>query len=425
MSSYLNMSTEQLYKEAEESFGFKVTNITNNPDFGIKIEHVSLGDVPHNKKLALFLSKMLFHFKVVVYPHQNDLLPMQYTEYAKQFAKKDKFSAVFYTKGENGPANTSKQGGVGSNSATPWRYKEGEAQLMVISNIDNKSLGNGLLQWRGLNYERFQLDFSKISDRAIFGLDGEATHKANTMNGAAHYHTDMTFEKEPGSNTMLFCKSIPDDQTRGGQTTFIDMKRAYEELPGDLKAIADNAICGHAKRPTLGMIMVDGDVKLGKDQTRNGQKGEAHGLGVYWNSIDGKPVENLINEAVTYHPLVRPHPVTGEKSLYSPCGTNVGVVGMSNIESFDFLSKIMKHCMQVKYRYDHQYTVGDIVHYDTNLSLHRANPLPSASQPKDTRILLRISNQGVNDNLFGEISTYSEGLHYNVRPDAIVVKSKI
>ena len=94
MSSYLNVSTEQLYKEAEESFGFKVTNITNNPDFGIKIEHVSLGDVPHNKKLALFLSKVLFHFKVVVYPHQNDLLPMQYTEYAKQFAKKDKFSAV-------------------------------------------------------------------------------------------------------------------------------------------------------------------------------------------------------------------------------------------------------------------------------------------------------------------------------------------
>ena len=37
---------------------------------------------------------------------------MQYTEYAKKLAKKDKFSAVFYTKGENGPANTSKQGGV-------------------------------------------------------------------------------------------------------------------------------------------------------------------------------------------------------------------------------------------------------------------------------------------------------------------------
>ncbi len=54
-------------------------------------------------------------------------------------------------------------------------------------------------------------------------------------NGAAHWHTDMSFDRDPGSNTMLYCKRPGNAQHLGGPTSFIDMMRAYQELggPGD------------------------------------------------------------------------------------------------------------------------------------------------------------------------------------------------
>merc|ERR1711988_469139 len=91
---------------------------------------------------------------------------------------------------------------------------------------------------------------------------------------------------------------------------------------------------------------------------------------VRWNTTDGAPKTNALKEAVCYHQLVRPHPVTGKKAIYSPCGTNVGVVGWSSEESFDFLAKITQHCLQPKYRYDHRYESGDVVFWDVQVTMH-------------------------------------------------------
>ena len=58
---------------------------------------------------------------------------------------------------------------------------------------------------------------------------------------------------------------------------------------------------------------------------------------------------------------MRIHPITGRRVLYSPCGTNLGVVGWSSARSFELLSRLMEHCLQPHYRHDHMYSVGDIV----------------------------------------------------------------
>ena len=45
----------------------------------------------------------------------------------------------------------------------------------------------------------------------------------------------MTFDTEPASSTMLYCKKIPPGgagaQARGGMTSFVDMQAAYRDLP--------------------------------------------------------------------------------------------------------------------------------------------------------------------------------------------------
>ena len=45
--------------------------------------------------------------------------------------------------------------------------------------------------------------------------------------------------------------------------------------------------------------------------------------------------------------------------------------------------------------------------------MHRANALPSATCDADTRIMLRISNQGVNPDI---PNLYTEGVHFNAHP---------
>lgn len=78
-----------------------------------------------------------------------------------------------------------------------------------------------------------------------------------------------------------------------------------------------------------------------------------------------------LSESICFHKLLRPHPVTGEKILYSPCGTNLGVVGWSPQESFELLSELMSYAMRPQFRCDHTWSVGDVVIYDTNATLHR------------------------------------------------------
>lgn len=119
-----------------------------------------------------------------------------------------------------------------------------------------------------------------------------------------------------------------------------------------------------------------------------------------------------MKEATCYHLLVRPHPITDEPVLWSPCGTNTGVVGWTSQESFNLLAELTRHALlNPAFRYDHMWKLGDVLMYDNSLTMHRGNPLASATGPEDTRVLLRVSNQGVNPAV---PNGYRRGVHYDV-----------
>jgi len=81
-------------------------------------------------------------------------------------------------------------------------------------------------------------------------------------------------------------------------------------------------------------------------------------------------------------------------ALYSPAGTSRGIVGMDQDEAEKLLNELADHAIQPKYIYEHKWSVGDIVLYDTSLTMHTATPIPAATGPKDTRRLYRISTKG-------------------------------
>ena len=84
-------------------------------------------------------------------------------------------------------------------------------------------------------------------------------------------------------------------------------------------------------------------------------------------------------------------------------------------EDEELLRELMSYVLQPQYRCDHTWTVGDIVIYDTNSTLHRANPSTSAQDAETVRLLLRASNQGVSNEVR---HSYREGVHHHLQKPA-------
>ncbi|MGH8678968.1 MAG: TauD/TfdA dioxygenase family protein, partial [Burkholderiales bacterium] len=90
---------------------------------------------------------------------------------------------------------------------------------------------------------------------------------------------------------------------------------------------------------------------------------------------------------VIKHPLVRRHPYSGRKALYSVSGTSFAIDGMPNEEGLALLRELAGHSTQPKYHYRVRYGVGDVVIWDNASVLHSA----TLTDPEDPRTLFRIT----------------------------------
>lgn len=191
--------------------------------------------------------------------------------------------------------------------------------------------------------------------------DGEPT---GVYDGAAYWHTDMSFEDPPGAATLVHSLQAPQS---GGETRFANMFRAYDALETSLKARIDGLQVLHhyGNRADL-----DDSSSTSAFPLTNAQKQTVHDV---------------------YHPLVRPHPVTGRKALYGVSGSSFGIVGMADDEAVDLLDELASHATRDEFVYSHHYAVGDVVVWDNFSTLHSATSIPPATCPEDTRYLHRIS----------------------------------
>ena len=174
------------------------------------------------------------------------------------------------------------------------------------------------------------------------------------------YHTDHSNDTEPPKATVLHAVKLPSD---GGDTQFVDMRRAYDDLDASIKAkIKDVAAVhvyqsSHSKRQLM--------------------------------KIEGTNAIAVPNEVV--HPLVRTHPETGRKAIYLNPIRIERLIGISDKDALPLLNELLQHATQEKYQYRHRWRVGDLVLWDNRCLLHKANGDYDHAQ---TRYLYRVMLQG-------------------------------
>ncbi len=174
------------------------------------------------------------------------------------------------------------------------------------------------------------------------------------------YHTDHSNALRPPKATILHAVNLPD---QGGDTQYVNMHRAYEELPRETKS------------RLKGLKAID------VYQSRHSAR----------RLMDLNPESrSRIPDAVA-HPIVRTHPESGRKAIYiNPIRTE-GILGMPETEALSLLADLLEHATRPQYQYRHRWRPGDLVMWDNRSLLHKANGDYDMNQ---LRYLYRIMLQG-------------------------------
>lgn len=164
------------------------------------------------------------------------------------------------------------------------------------------------------------------------------------------WHTDMSYSEPIAYLNVLFAVKVPVRNGRPlGATEFLDMCRAYDELPSSLKQRIE-----------------------GRTAT--------HDFNKFWEemlkrpSTQRKPLtpEQRRQKPPVSHPIVLEHPISGRRALYCNVGYVTHIDGMEKAESDALLQQLFEHQMQDKYRYAHRWTEGDVLVWDNLWTVHNA-----------------------------------------------------
>jgi taurine dioxygenase len=156
------------------------------------------------------------------------------------------------------------------------------------------------------------------------------------------WHTDHSNHPCPPRATALHTVTLP---SYGGDTQFVNMHFAYDELSADMKRRIEGLKAIHAweSRYTPRKMR-----KLSED------------------SAKALPPPGV-------HPLVRVHPENARKFLYLNPVRVDGIVGMEDGPSMALVGELVAHATQQKFEYRHQWLMGDVVIWDDRSVMHQAN----------------------------------------------------
>jgi taurine dioxygenase len=172
-----------------------------------------------------------------------------------------------------------------------------------------------------------------------------------------YWHSDMWYTPRPPRGSFLYAVEVPHDGDRPlGDTCFASSRHAYETLPEVLKQRVE------------GLSAVFSSRKYGEYVGHTEEKAKGN---VYLEDVV-KAREKIKDNVIT-HPLVRRHPITGEKCLHVVQGVISEIVGLPKNESDELIETLVNHAIRPEVVYRHQWKVGDIVMWDNYSALHQAN----------------------------------------------------
>ena len=166
-----------------------------------------------------------------------------------------------------------------------------------------------------------------------------------TTNIGGGWHTDHSYDQIPALGSILLARETP---TRGGDTVFACMNRAYEALSDGLKKTLEGLRAVHSSRHVFGA-------------SSDYVKGAGDRLG---NS------ENATQDAI--HPVVLSHPESGKKILYVNSGFTTHFEGWTKAESEPLLKFLYEHAARPEFQYRFTWGNGSIAFWDNRATWHYA-----------------------------------------------------
>jgi taurine dioxygenase len=157
------------------------------------------------------------------------------------------------------------------------------------------------------------------------------------------FHTDHSNHPCPPKATTLFAVELP---SSGGDTQYVNMHDAYDDLPEHTKQRIDGLKAVH----------------------------------VFQSKYSPRPLGQITEESRSklpppgIHPLVRTHPENGRKALFLNPVRIESIIGLEDSEALTLIADLMRHSTQKKYEYRHKWRRGDWVIWDNRSVMHQANP---------------------------------------------------
>ena len=174
--------------------------------------------------------------------------------------------------------------------------------------------------------------------------------------GEMWFHHDTSYYPEPNRATLLYSMKVT---SRGGQTCFSNMYKAYDNIP---RALRD----GLEGRKVL--------------QVHDYKRRERIDLG----KVD---VATILHHE---QPIFITHPATGRKALYVSRLMSARIEGLSNEESEAALAQLFDVSEDPAIIYEHDWRLGDLVIWDNWCSIHMRKDFPR----EEPRLMRRLTIEG-------------------------------
>lgn len=163
--------------------------------------------------------------------------------------------------------------------------------------------------------------------------------------GEMMFHSDGAHRASPYRATTLYGIKIP---SRGGNTLFANLYKAYEALPEQTKNRIENLVT---------RIVYDYEAVDRAD------------------TIAADPVLPR-----AHHTLVKTHPQSGRKTLYLSRLMTQNIVDMPAKESEELLLELFNHCEKPEFVYAHKWKVDDLLIWDNRCTNHARTDFPAEEQ---------------------------------------------
>lgn len=193
--------------------------------------------------------------------------------------------------------------------------------------------------------------------RNVHPLIKEAEDKSGMVFGEG-WHTDSPFLPEPPAITSLRSVQIP---PYGGDTIWANTALAYRTLSETYRAMIAPLKVHFSMRDVL---------RSAQDAVEQSESPIGR-LAATRNS--DKLPEDLIRKIKgSVHPMVRTHPETGEKALYTDGAYAVGIDGMRDEEARPILDYLAGHIVQHAFTCRLRWEPDMLVVWDNRLCVHQA-----------------------------------------------------